>query len=152
MDFYTAFNFLLNHPIYNNRFVQELDVDVVKVNPETNEVDDLPWKNTKTQVWLESGEYLEEEGMCCHNYDLDCGGDTYEEAIIELAKLVKMNFTDEGKPIRTRMKVLEDIEDILLELNAREESNNCVVNGFSNLSWIELCNKGVELFQELIKS
>ena len=30
---------------------------------------------------------------------MNCGGDTFEEAIIELARLVKDNYTDDGKKI-----------------------------------------------------
>ena len=99
MNFYDAWHFLLNHPIFKDMFVDSLYTMVVKVNPKTMEVDDNFSKNTKVQVWLESGEYEEEYGMCCHNIDLDCGADTFEEAIIELAYLVKENFTDDGKPV-----------------------------------------------------
>lgn len=99
MNFYEAWHFLRLHPIFNNRFFEELYIAVVKVNPETMEVDDDFSKNTKAQVWLEHGEYIEEIGMCHHNIDLDCGGDTYEEAIIKMARLVKENFTDDGKKI-----------------------------------------------------
>ena len=42
--------------------------------------------NTKTEVWLECGKY--DKNTCCHDIELDCEGDTYEDAIIELANLV----------------------------------------------------------------
>ena len=35
-----------------------------------------------------------------HDIDLDCGGDTFEEAIIELAKLVKKYYGDNNKAIK----------------------------------------------------
>ncbi len=98
MDFYTAWIFLLEHKAFHGLFECGLYTMVVKVNPETNEVDDDDTKNTKVQVWLEHGGY-DDEGCHMHDFDLDCGGDTFEEAIIELATLVKKHYTDDGKKI-----------------------------------------------------
>jgi hypothetical protein len=39
------------------------------------------------RIWLEFG--FQEDGEACHDMDYDCSGDTFEEAIIELASLVK---------------------------------------------------------------
>lgn len=97
--FYTAWRFLEEHKMFNGCFNNDLWVKVVKVNSETNAVDDSHFKNTKIQVWLEHGKYEEEYRCCNHDYDLDCGGDTFEEAIIELARLVKENYTDDGEKI-----------------------------------------------------
>lgn len=90
-DFFTAFHYLDQHPIFCDRFMQELYIEVVKVDPETNRVEDDKTRNTKTQIWFEIGPYEEdvENGIYgTHDLDLDCGGDTFEEAIIELARLV----------------------------------------------------------------
>jgi hypothetical protein len=94
-DFYEAYNFLRHHPMCVlkkiNYFNRCLDIDVVKVCPETNAIEDDPALNTKTQIWLEFGGMDEDEyfGVIpCHDIDLDCGGDTFEEAIIKLANLV----------------------------------------------------------------
>jgi hypothetical protein len=52
------------------------------------------------QVWLEHGpwEQLDKTSLPqhTHDWDLDCGGDTFEEAIIELANLVKRHYNDDG--------------------------------------------------------
>ena len=95
MDFYTAWIFLENHKIFNGRFSCDLWFEVVKVDPETNAIDykNLA-KNTKVQIWLEHGPYDAEWDACTHDIDLDCGGDTFEEAIIKLAKLVKNKYMD----------------------------------------------------------
>ena len=66
-----------------------LDIDVVKVNPETMAMDDNDKNNTKIQIWIETGNWHKESSTWCHDIFLDCGGDTFEDAIIELAKLVK---------------------------------------------------------------
>lgn len=99
IEFYTAYKFLEEHKMFNDCFNDDLWVKVVKVNPGTNAIDDNHFKNTKIQVWLEHGKYEEEYGCCNHDLDLDCGGDTFEEAIIELARLVKANYTDNGEKI-----------------------------------------------------
>lgn len=97
-DFYTAYKWLEEHPMFQEEFnydghtwnkshFQEcLDIDVVKVNPKTNEIDDDESKNTKVEIWFECGEYHKKHRV--HDWDLDCGGDTFEETIINLANLV----------------------------------------------------------------
>ena len=100
MDFFTAYHFLSKHPMFAGRFSQGLEVDVVKVNPETNCIDDDSTKNAKTQVWLECGPYINnppDNIHWCHDIDLDCGGDTYEEAIVALARLVKKHYGESAK-------------------------------------------------------
>lgn len=93
MDFYESFHYLNNHIIFAKHFSECLDIWVAKVNPETNEVDDDNSKNTKIEIWLECGPYCKD--FFTHDIDLDCGGDTFEEAIIELAKLVKDIYGDD---------------------------------------------------------
>ena len=94
MNFYDAWDFLFEHKMFRRHFRELLYIMVVKVNPLTNEVDDDQTKNTKTQVWLEVGPWSEQYHT--HDWDLDCGGDTFEEAIIKLAELVKQYYDDDG--------------------------------------------------------
>ena len=47
MDFHTAWNYLVKHKIFNGRFENDLWIDVVKVNPETCQIDANPNSNTK---------------------------------------------------------------------------------------------------------
>lgn len=104
--FYEAWNWLHKHPYYYAHsfgrdahlfscFTQCTDIFVVAVNPDTNEIDDREELNTQTQVWLETGKMECVEGPAnkkswrrTHDWELDCGGDTYEEAIIQLAHKV----------------------------------------------------------------
>lgn len=99
MDFYTAWHFLEEHKMFNGRFNEDLWIKVVKVDPKTNEIENDERRNTKLQVWLEHGKYEEEYRCCNHDWDLDCGGDTFEEAVIKLAELVKESYGDDGKKI-----------------------------------------------------
>ncbi len=97
--FYEAWQFLAGHPVFvreddlfkepsNWCFMRNLDIEVVKVNPSTNMIDDNESENIKPVVWLECGTHDD------HDIDLDCGGDSFEEAIIELAELVEKKFGD----------------------------------------------------------
>ena len=93
MEFYEAWNYLIGHKIFNDRFnCDGWYMDVVKVNPITNAIDADTSKNTKVQIWLESGPYESYYDCCTHDIRLDCGGDTFEEAIIQLASLVKQYY------------------------------------------------------------
>ena len=106
-DFYEAYNFLSTHPmIYHDNvsyFNRCLDIEVVKVDPADNEINfEDESKNTKTTVWLEFGPVVENtynnfltRYIPSHDIDLDCGGDTFEEAITELANLVYNKYNQE---------------------------------------------------------
>ena len=94
MDFYESFHFLMNHRKFEGRFLESLDIEVVKVDPKTKRIEDERTRNTLTQVWLECGPRYKGKTddpfppVWTHDIDLDCGGDTFEAAIIRLAELV----------------------------------------------------------------
>lgn len=111
-DFYKAYKFLENHKmtrteiklknssdVYEaNMFRECLDVCVTKVNPNTGITEykqDRFHLNTKTEVWLEFGGWNSASNKPCHDIDLDCGGDTFEEAIVNLANLVNIHYDEE---------------------------------------------------------
>lgn len=45
--------------------------------------------------------------------------------------------------------IIDTLYNVLTELDARECSNNCVVEDLIAVSWNDLCDKGIELFQRL---
>ena len=93
MDFYESWRFLAKHKIFDESFEYDrLWIHVTKVNPKTGKLDDDITKNTKVEIWLEC--FPDDENGRFHDIDLDCGGDTYEEAIIKLASLVKKKYGD----------------------------------------------------------
>jgi hypothetical protein len=51
--------------------------------------------------------------------------------------------------IEARLKMLDDLYDIAVELDSREFSNNCVIDRLIGLSWDELCDKGIEILTKL---
>lgn len=92
-DFYESFVFLKRHPKFKNKFIEHaLDIEVVKVNPKTEKIEDDKSLNTQVNVWLECGEYSKEYKSFVHDLDLDTGGKTFEEAIIQLANLVSVHY------------------------------------------------------------
>lgn len=101
-DFYNAYTYLTNHIIFNNNFLKCLDIEVVKVNPKTLEIDNDKSLNTKVQIWLECGPYVNHQ--ITHDIDLDCGGNNFESAIIELADLVHKYYGDDEKYALEKIK------------------------------------------------
>ena len=96
------------HPAFNHvgerpGFLDSLDIDLAKVNPKTSKIEDDKTLNTKVEVWLEAGPWIDpseagypedwtETEAASHDLNLDCGGDTFEEAIIKMAELVKKHY------------------------------------------------------------
>lgn len=99
-EFHKAWRFLREHINFKDedecsRFEYNcLDIQVTKVNPLTETIEDDVTKNTAVRVWLECGEWIEKDKQGCHDTDLDCGARTFEKAIIELAILVKKKYGD----------------------------------------------------------
>ena len=113
---YDAFWFLHDHSeFYNPRMMADypkcpdmwsgfnkcFDWQYQKVNPTTNSISDKLHENTKVQIWIECGAYSKVGGSYYPSHDtkLDCGGDTFDEALINLANLVLKHY-GEGKKFR----------------------------------------------------
>jgi len=91
--FYMSWWFLFDHAIFQrvdprypdhawSGFLEQIDVHVAAINPETREVDDDPANNTAVEVWLEAGPWVDdppsEKGFgeyhgWQHDYRLDAG-------------------------------------------------------------------------------
>lgn len=128
MNFYDSWWYLLEHKAfadfnflntkgepYMSAFLRLLDIDVQKIDPQTNQIEDDESRNTHTEVWLELGvQYQPDESWNegkewyynSHDSDLDCGGSTFEEAIINLASKV-----EEYYPLEKYGKI--NMDDIL---------------------------------------
>lgn len=117
-NFYEAWWWLQEHPaFYNPRLVKEghpnyvcqnfqnaLDIDFQKVNPLTGKIDDDNSLNIEVECWLECGGFYLDDGFVGHYHDpdLDCGGKTFEEAILELANKVSYHYSNTGEKIEER--------------------------------------------------
>lgn len=137
-DFYEAYHWLNQHPIFeekiyvegrkfpfkNNHFEKDLSMMVVKVDPTKERIMKRKKRNIATRVWLEHGPFEvvpaeENHGVewkgCTHDIELDCGGATFEEAIIKLANLVKKKYGDyEIEPMSD--EELEEINSMMKKI------------------------------------
>lgn len=102
-DFWVAWHWLNEHPLFyrftmglhekgllENRGILDgcIEVTPAKVNPETGERSEDPTKNTKLEFWVEVFTVGSWGADCTnvHDYECDTGGDTYELAIVAVAK------------------------------------------------------------------
>lgn len=108
--FHGAWNWLVEHPVFNQdyacSFQSSLDIMVVKCHPKLHRICNNDKLNTATEVWLECGPGITEEEagipeaarvgrfVASHDLRLDCGGKTFEEAILKLSKLVLKYYGD----------------------------------------------------------
>lgn len=102
---------LKDHPIWEHPqhklgcFSDLVWINLTYVNPADDIVADNDSLNTKPEVWIEAGPYVDtsewnspgiDRWMKSHDYRLDCGGNTLEEALCNLSSLVHKYYTDEG--------------------------------------------------------
>lgn len=103
-DFYVAWWWLQQHPVFwyfgGNRHHEStlqwergtdegLEFRPVKVNPETERIDDDKARNTALRIWVEvfpCSMTGGRDGIRLHDYECDTGGPTYEEAVIRVAR------------------------------------------------------------------
>lgn len=88
----------------NHRWsIRNLNIDVVMVDPKTKTVHPKnPSRDTLINYWLETGQMVNSElgDVQEHDIKLDCGGDSFEEAIIKLARLVKRYYGKSSHDIK----------------------------------------------------
>lgn len=98
-----AYWFLAEHPQrghLDSSFIHALDVSVMKIDPLTRRVEDDPARNTEMEIWLESGPGYTDPAQYhgayipIHDWKLDCGGPTFEAALIQLAEKVRAQYGD----------------------------------------------------------
>ena len=82
---------------------EALDVQYVRVNPETMSIEDDNKLNTLVQCWLEFGPVIhypekadgvESTIIPVHDINLDCGGDTFESAFRKLCQNILSHYGD----------------------------------------------------------
>lgn len=119
-DFYNAHRYVDTHPMFYRIFpwagklelhersleyeggIQRcVHVDVVRVDPTTSSISEDRALNTKTEIWIEAGEASDPCNF--HDYKLDCGGDTYEEAIIALALNIYKNYGNDRRKCEKKL-------------------------------------------------
>jgi hypothetical protein len=122
-DFYNAYHYLDNHPIFwtfrsddyrdrppnhisklqhNYGVINAVSIMVVRVNPATDAVDDDETKNVVTQVWFEVGKrdlHVDNKHgvISYHDWQLDDGAGTYEEAVVLCAHKVWVKYGNDRR-------------------------------------------------------
>ena len=80
-----------------------------------------------------------------------------QEAGLDITEIDKIKFSDRPTLqeqvdwIEKRLVMLDDLYDIAVELDTRENSNDCLVDRLQSYSWQELCDKGISILEELKK-
>ena len=100
MDYVEKYWRIIEHPKLNRVGPQPIiDIEPHKVNPLTNAIDPDTKLNTQFQFWVEfmyndgSDPFIPDHKRG-HDWNFDCGGNTYEEAISTLYDLVIKKFGD----------------------------------------------------------
>jgi len=109
--FYDAWQWLDDHPLFTPDGIGGggcscLQIEVVKVNPENETIEDDERLNTTIRIWLEGGTYTDdmypemgngEYPGWTSDYDLSTGGKTFEEAFLNFVENVRKKYHDYGE-------------------------------------------------------
>lgn len=74
-------------------------IDPVMINPADNRISDDPHMNTKIQWWVEYGPTLFRDNIPGHDWKRDFGADTYDEAIVKVAKSVHKHYGNDRRQV-----------------------------------------------------
>lgn len=105
MNTYEKYWRIIEHPAFINDAFERVTIEIEPhmICPSTNRIENYKPLNTKLQYWVElMVPYYEENSISkqwvvSHDWELDCGGFTYEEAIDELYDLVIKKYGDYTK-------------------------------------------------------
>lgn len=94
MNTVDKFYWVMDHPAIGNSLGQaEIEITPHMVNPETGVIDDNQSNNTKMELWVEVSK-SNTQGLSTHYWELDTGGDTFDEAVDELYSLTLKHYGD----------------------------------------------------------
>lgn len=105
MNFVDKYWWIYDHPKCNPEGKPPIvEIVPVMVNPETNRIEKAAERNTKPRWWVEFMTYETcemENGVFRllphHDWDLDCGGDSYEAAVEALYEKVLNKYGNYGE-------------------------------------------------------
>ena len=110
-------------------FYDCVSIEFAYVDPETRRVEDDDTRNTLLEMWIEAGPWMDlsetdlppTEGwndynkwVTTHDMNLDCGGATMEEALLQLAVRIEFYYKYDGtsRPYESRCKGTFEDEDL----------------------------------------
>ncbi len=109
---------------YVNKFAECTDIIPVKVNPETEEIEDDDLLNTKEYVFIDCGCYILDMKKFSHDYRFDVGADSVDMALVMLATMIHRKYpyliteTISSKEITRLLTMMND------EINQFDEVDN----------------------------
>lgn len=74
---------------------------------------------------------------------------TYISEVMQTLGFLYDKTNDLGNKNMDKEEIINELSYILEELDARNCSNNCIVSKLKGKSWIELCDYGIKLFEQL---
>ena len=89
--------FVYSHPeLSQDGMSPTIEITPHMVDPSTDTIRTDQSKNTKLQWWIEVVVHVDMDGYVdsIHDVNLDCGGDTIDEAVQELKRLVIKQYGD----------------------------------------------------------
>lgn len=119
--FYQSWNYLNNLEMVNynglSRLKDCLNVEVIKIDPAIDAINiEDSSMNTKVKVRLELSEIVYDEELkktiLLDDIDFGCWGDTYEEAIIEMANICKAKGCKEIPIVDVTDVSIKELEDL----------------------------------------
>ena len=141
---------IMNHPKFFNKdmVAPQIDIEPHDVCPSTNRIEDFSALNTKTQLWVEFLVPMLDEStgkwVQAHDFELDCGGDTYAEAINNIYNNVLRvygNYTDDesdeifntvhGQQLSSTSSMFSSI---MKAHESRSAWNTCILDEFTKIS------------------
>ena len=95
MDNVSKFYWVVNHPNLCKFRQAQIEMTPHMVNPLNDTIEEDVSLNSKQQWWIEVSHYEDtQDEMSTHDWELDCGGDSAEEAVAVLYKLVLEHYGD----------------------------------------------------------
>lgn len=102
LDAHDCYWWIYSHPklIFDGFANPWIDITPHKVCPQTRSIQENSEANTHIEFWVECGSHTwwdyasNKELVSTHDWELDCGGDTWEEAVLNLGNLVLNKYGD----------------------------------------------------------
>lgn len=138
MNIADKYYWIMNHPKYVP-FGQEAVIEITPhmVCPETNRIENLALLNTKLRFWVElMTPYEDEENNYqgySHHWELDCGGDTWEEAVESLYLLVQEKYGDYNDEDLDKQR-LEYLENMNVKIPGYRTIFDDLMEGLDNFN------------------
>lgn len=125
MNSHDMYWWIFEHPELNKHRGGDVTIEITPhlVCPETRRIEKYEFLNTKMEFWVELMMFCmdEYEGKefpsSIHDWELDCGGDTWDEAVENLYNKVLEKYGDyDNSPKEMTAEEIEDLEKFMASI------------------------------------